>query len=113
MNTPQIAIIGDGKMGRTIAQMTQERGWQVCAMLDSAHNRDGAGITRRALGDPDVAIEFTSPESAVANVLACIADKIPVVVGTTGWYESLPMIADRAKAAGFANRPARNVRSRA
>ena len=102
MNTPQIAIIGDGKMGRTIAQMTQERGWQVCAMLDSAHNRDGAGITRRALGDPDVAIEFTSPESAVANVLACIADKIPVVVGTTGWYESLPMIADRAKAAGSA-----------
>jgi 4-hydroxy-tetrahydrodipicolinate reductase len=102
MNNPQIAIIGDGRMGRTIAQMTQERGWTVCAMLDSAHNRDGVGITRRALGDPDVAIEFTEPGSAVANIAACITDKIPVVVGTTGWYESLPMITDQAEAAGSA-----------
>lgn len=102
MNNPHIAIIGDGRMGRTIAQMVQERGWTVCAMLDNAHNRDGAGITRRALGDPDVAIEFTEPGSAVANIAACIADKIPVVVGTTGWYESLPMITDRANTAGSA-----------
>ncbi len=102
MNEPQIAIIGDGKMGRTIAQMVQERGWTVCAMLDSAHNRDGSGISRRSLGDPDVAIEFTTPDSAVANITACIADKIPVVVGTTGWYASLPMVTDQVKAAGSA-----------
>jgi len=99
MTEPHIAIIGDGKMGRTIAQMTQERGWTVCAMLDSAHNRNGAGITRRALGDPDVVIEFTEPGAAVANIMACIADKIPVVVGTTGWYESLPMITDQVNVA--------------
>ena len=100
MNQPHIAIIGDGRMGRTIAQMVQERGWTVCAMLDAEHNRDGTGISRRALGDPDVAIEFTEPGSAVANILACIADRIPVVVGTTGWYESLPMVVDRAKVIG-------------
>jgi 4-hydroxy-tetrahydrodipicolinate reductase len=102
MNDLQIAIIGDGKMGRTIAQMAQERGWTVCAMLNSEHNRDGAGISRRALGDPDVAIEFTEPTAAVANINACIADKIPVVVGTTGWYESLSTITEATTTAGAA-----------
>ena len=92
MNTPHIAIIGDGKMGSTIAQMTQERGWQVSAMLDEAHNRNGDGISRRSLGDPDVAIEFTEPGSAVNNIMACISDGVPIVVGTTGWYDSLPFV---------------------
>ena len=98
-NDPQIAVIGDGKMGRTIAQMIQERGWTVCAMLDSAHNQKGKGITRRALGDPDVAIEFTKPDAAVDNILACIEAQVPVVVGTTGWLDSLPMITEQANAA--------------
>ena len=98
-NDPQIAVIGDGKMGRTIAQMVQERGWTVCAMLDSAHNQKGKGITRRALGDPDVAIEFTKPDAAVDNIQACIEAQVPVVVGTTGWLDSLPMITEQANAA--------------
>ena len=61
MSEPAIAVIGDGKMGRTIGQMIQERGWHLTAMLGAEHNQGGVGITRRALGDPDVAIEFTEP----------------------------------------------------
>ena len=102
MSTLQVAIIGDGKMGSAIAQMTQERGWQVSGMLDGAHNRGGVGITRRSLGDPDVAIEFTEPGSAVANIMACISERVPVVVGTTGWYDSLPMVTDAANDADAA-----------
>ena len=98
-NDPQIAIIGDGKMGRTVAQLVQERGWSVCAMLDSEHNINGRGITKRALGDPDVAIEFTKPDAAVANILACLEAGVPIVVGTTGWFESLPMVTEQVKAA--------------
>jgi 4-hydroxy-tetrahydrodipicolinate reductase len=94
MNEPAIAVIGDGKMGRTVAQMVQERGWHLTAMLDAEHNQGGAGITRRALGDPDVAIEFTEPASAVPNIMACIHEGVPVVVGTTGWYASLPLITE-------------------
>lgn len=100
MNQPAIAIIGDGKMGRTIAQMVQERGWHLTAMLAAEHNKDGVGITRRALGDPDVAIEFTEPASAVANIMACIHEGVPVVVGTTGWYDALPSIAATANEEG-------------
>jgi len=96
MNEPAIAVIGDGKMGRTIAQMVQERGWHLTAMLDAEHNQGGSGITRRALGDPDVAIEFTEPSSAVGNIMACIHEGVPVVVGTTGWYSSLPVITEAA-----------------
>ena len=100
MNQPAIAVIGDGKMGRTIGQMVQERGWHLTAMLDAEHNRGGAGITRRALGDPDVAIEFTEPSSAVPNIMACIHEGVPVVVGTTGWYNSLPVITEAANEEG-------------
>ena len=92
MKEPAIAMIGDGKMGRTIAQMIQERGWHLTAMLNSERNRDGEGISRRGLGDPDVAIEFTEPGSAVSNIMACIHEGVPVVVGTTGWYDALPLI---------------------
>ena len=100
MNEPAIAVIGDGKMGRTIAQMVQERGWHLTAMLGSEHNQGGVGITRRALGDPDVAIEFTEPSSAVPNIMACIHEGVPVVVGTTGWYSSLPVITEAANEEG-------------
>jgi 4-hydroxy-tetrahydrodipicolinate reductase len=100
MNEPAIAVIGDGKMGRTIAQMVQERGWHLTAMLDAEHNQNGVGITRRALGDPDVAIEFTEPGSAVPNIMACIHEGVPVVVGTTGWYNSLPVITEAANEEG-------------
>lgn len=44
MNEPAIAVIGDGKMGRTIAQMVQERGWHLTAMLDAEHNRGAWGL---------------------------------------------------------------------
>jgi 4-hydroxy-tetrahydrodipicolinate reductase len=100
MNEPAIAVIGDGKMGRAIAQMVQDKGWHLTAMLDQEHNEGGVGITRRALGDPDVAIEFTEPSSAVSNILACIHEGVPVVVGTTGWYDALPMITETANAEG-------------
>jgi 4-hydroxy-tetrahydrodipicolinate reductase len=100
MKRPAIAVIGDGKMGRTIAQMVQERGWHLTAMLDAEHNQGGVGITRRALGDPDVAIEFTEPASAVPNIMACLHEGVPLVVGTTGWYASLPIITEAVEEEG-------------
>lgn len=87
--TVRLAVIGDGKMGRAVATLARERGWEVTAVLGAADNPEGAGITRERLGDPEVAIEFTEPASAVANALGCVAAGIPVVVGTTGWYERL------------------------
>lgn len=92
MRNHNVAIIGDGKMGQAIRQLAVERGWRVTAVVGERESADGVGISRLSLGEPDVAVEFTQPGAAVANVTACLREKVPVVVGTTGWYDSLPEV---------------------
>ena len=92
MSARKIAVIGDGKMGKTIAQMAKDRGWTVTAVLGEQENPDGAGITRESLRGAQVAVEFTEPASAARNIRACVKADCPVVVGTTGWYDSLDSI---------------------
>lgn len=85
----KIALIGEGKMSMAIASLAGARGHAITATLGRGENSGGAGITRERLGNPDVAIEFTEPSAAQANVMACVKAGIPVVVGTTGWYNKL------------------------
>ena len=59
------------------------------AVIGERESADGVGISRLSLGEPDVAVEFTQPSAAVANVMACLRERVPIVVGTTGWYDSL------------------------
>lgn len=89
MSGQSIAIIGDGKMGQAIRQLAIEKGWKVAAMLGERESANGAGITSASLGKANVAVEFTQPDAAVANVTASLRAGVPVVVGTTGWYDSL------------------------
>lgn len=88
----KIALIGDGKMGRAIAPLAVARGHTITATLGEKDNANGKGITRESLGAPDVAIEFTEPSVAAANVRACARAGVPVVVGTTGWYDELDAV---------------------
>jgi 4-hydroxy-tetrahydrodipicolinate reductase len=85
----KIALIGGGKMSSAIAPRATERGHSVTTILGRTENLDGSGISRERLGNPDIAIEFTEPAAATANVLACVRAGVPVVVGTTGWYDQL------------------------
>jgi 4-hydroxy-tetrahydrodipicolinate reductase len=97
--TLRLAIVGMGKMGRAIEQLAAERGCEVVARLDVAET--DAGITAKSLNGAEVAVEFTTPESAAANVRGLIAAGIPTVVGTTGWYDALPeIVADVKKRNG-------------
>jgi 4-hydroxy-tetrahydrodipicolinate reductase len=98
----RLAIIGDGKMGRAIAALAADRGDVVTALVGLAGNEAGAGITRQGLGDPEVAVEFTEPAAAAANALACVRAGVPVVVGTTGWYDALDRVTAEVHAAGGA-----------
>jgi 4-hydroxy-tetrahydrodipicolinate reductase len=88
----KIALIGDGKMAKAIASRAEVRRHTITSMLGEKDNANAGGISRERLGDPDVAIEFTEPSAAVANVLACARAGLPVVVGTTGWYEQLEAV---------------------
>jgi 4-hydroxy-tetrahydrodipicolinate reductase len=75
----KIALIGYGKMGKVIEKIAQARGNEIVARIDI--NGDDFSEVSNA----DVAIEFSQPEAAPANILKCIDYKIPVVCGTTGW----------------------------
>jgi 4-hydroxy-tetrahydrodipicolinate reductase len=92
---PRLAIIGTGKMGRAVAQLAAERAWPVVSTLGRAD-----AITSDSLAGAEVAIEFTEPASAEANVRACLRARCPVVVGTTGWLDALPDIAAEADRGG-------------
>ena len=82
----RLAVIGPGKMGRTIEQLAPERGFDVVSRIDP-HGGDASTVTRDSLKGAQVAVEFSTPRSAVDNIKAAIAAGCPIVVGTTGWYE--------------------------
>lgn len=77
-----IALIGYGKMGKTIEKIAVERGHDILLKIDVD---TAAELTIQNLQRCDVAIEFTGPHSAVQNILKCFDAGIPVVSGSTGW----------------------------
>lgn len=82
----KIALIGYGKMGKAIETIALERGHEVILKITSQNLQD---FTIEKLQQADVAIEFTNPHSAVDNIKLCIDAHVPVVCGSTGWYEQL------------------------
>jgi 4-hydroxy-tetrahydrodipicolinate reductase len=100
MSQRSVAIIGDGKMGQAIRQLALEKGWNVAAVIGENENARGTGVGKRTLGNADVAVEFTQPDAAVANIAASLRSGVPVVVGTTGWYDALPEVTRIAKETG-------------
>jgi len=93
---PRLAIIGLGKMGRAIEQLAAERGFDVVARIDP-DGGEAKSVKREALRDAEVAVEFSVPGAAPANIKAAIEAGCPVVVGTTGWYEKRGEIEKFAK----------------
>ena len=76
----KIALVGYGKMGKIIDDISQSRGHEVVARLRETP-------TAENLNNADVAIEFSNPEVAFENIKICLENKIPVICGTTGWLE--------------------------
>ena len=75
-----IALLGYGKMGKTIERLALKRGHTIVykSTIDSSEG---------SFDQADVAIEFSTPEAAVENIKRCFQNGIPVVSGTTGWLE--------------------------
>ncbi|MDB5035913.1 MAG: Dihydrodipicolinate reductase [Chlorobi bacterium] len=85
--TIRVALAGYGQMGKEIERCAPERNAVIAERFDSA-----SGIRPDSGNNFDVAIEFTRPDAAVANITTLIAMGKPVVVGTTGWLDRLPEI---------------------
>jgi len=82
----RIAVIGYGKMGRLIEEMALKRGHEVVLKITSSNRSE---LNRESANGADVAIEFTTPETAFENVITCIDLGLPVVCGSTGWNSKL------------------------
>lgn len=80
----KIALLGYGKMGKTIEQIALQRNHEISYRIDVQNISDLQLLSKK---NTDVAIEFTSPHSAYANVRFCVDQQIPVVCGTTGWLD--------------------------
>ena len=77
----RIGIIGYGKMGKAIEKVALERGHSIGFKINSSDTT--------LIKDIDIAIDFSTPDSAVNNINKCLESNTPVISGTTGWLDSL------------------------
>ena len=91
----KIVLIGYGKMGRGIEKLAIEQGHSIHAVIDNESDWD---TYDSIIKEADVAIEFTTPDTAPSNMERCFDKGIAVVCGTTAWYQQLPRIIDLCKA---------------
>ncbi|HKJ41716.1 MAG TPA: 4-hydroxy-tetrahydrodipicolinate reductase [Sunxiuqinia sp.] len=90
----KIALIGYGKMGKTIEAIAKDRGHEVVLIIDLNNQNE---LTKENLKKADVAIEFTVPSSAINNYKTCFESGVPVVSGTTGWLENKAKVLEEMK----------------
>lgn len=69
-------------MGHFIEQVARRRGHEIVCIIDRDNTSD---FRSPAFAQADVAIEFSTPATAEANIRAAWLAGIPVVCGTTGW----------------------------
>ena len=82
-----IIIIGYGKMGHEVEKVAKSRGHNILATIDTP--ADWSNIDFKKV---DIAIEFSTPTTAVENIKHCFELNTPIVCGTTGWYDQLPQL---------------------
>lgn len=93
----KILVLGRGKTGALVAEVARARGHEVQA-LSGKENQDGRALTLDLLKHIDAAIDFTTPQAVVPNIIRCIEAGIPVVAGTTGWYQHLERVKELVQA---------------
>lgn len=88
----KIALLGYGKMGHVIESIALQRNHEIPLIID---NQEDWNLKEQDLAACDVAIDFSTPATAVHNIEKCFSHHIPVVVGTTGWYGAYESLAAR------------------
>lgn len=86
----KIAILGYGKMGKSIAEIAKERQHDIIYITNEE-------LDIKAVIQADVAIEFSVPEAAFQNISECLKHKIPVISGTTGWLDKFEVAKKMAR----------------
>lgn len=89
-----IALVGHGKMGREIEVVLFERGHNVSLIIDKHNNEE---FTADNFKEIDVAIEFSTPDTAYSNIMKCLEYSVPVVCGTTAWLDKFDEVVGECK----------------
>lgn len=95
-----IIILGYGKMGHEVEQVALQRGHKIIARIDNSselENLKTLKSEKRSDSEEVVAIEFSTPETALNNIYRCFDMNIPVVCGTTAWYQHLDEVKSRCE----------------
>ncbi|MEE9371775.1 MAG: 4-hydroxy-tetrahydrodipicolinate reductase [Saprospiraceae bacterium] len=79
----KVTIIGYGKMGKSLERLLKNTEHEIVAISDGKHSNELVSKLAKA----DVAIDFTTPETAYGNIMTCVMKKVPIVSGTTGWLD--------------------------
>lgn len=95
----KIILLGYGKMGHEVEQIALQRGHTILATIDNPEEWE---LKRQELIDTKghddiVAIEFSTPATAFDNISRCFDLNIPVVCGTTAWYQRFDEIKNRCE----------------
>ncbi len=90
-----IALLGYGKMGKLIEKTALDRGHKIIAIKD-------IGSSIQDYDKVDVAIDFSTPEVAVDNIMEGLQNGVPVISGTTGWLDHYDEVAALSKKLGTA-----------
>ncbi|PJJ84185.1 4-hydroxy-tetrahydrodipicolinate reductase [Mucilaginibacter auburnensis] len=95
----KIALLGYGKMGKIIEKIAIDRKHEIVLKIDQDNLSE---LTKENLQRADVAIEFSTPHTALSNINNCLDAGVPIVVGTTGWLNDIPVIKQRCEDEGLA-----------
>lgn len=94
----KIALIGTGQMGSAVERAALGRGHAIVARFNADYPFGTSD--RRRLADADVGIDFSLPDLGVAHIEHAVGLGLPLVVGTTGWYDRLPSVEALVATAG-------------
>jgi len=86
-------------MGRIVEKIATDRQHEIVLKIDYDNIDE---LTPENLSKADVAIEFSTPATVLNNIEKCFEAGVPIVVGTTGWYNELPQIKERCLEGGHA-----------
>ena len=93
----KIAILGYGKMGRIIEKIATDRKHEIVLKIELENRHQ---LTVENLKEADAAIEFSTPDTVLSHIELCFEAKVPVIVGTTGWYGHLQRIKNECEQSG-------------
>lgn len=97
----KLALIGYGKMGKTIERVALHRGHKIIAKIDPSLNTNHAAL-EALIEEVDVCIDFSHPSAVVTSVEICAHYKKPLVIGTTGWEDKKEIVEQIAKSSDLA-----------